>query len=228
MPSRDSRIVIPNRALGLPPHPIIGFIHREAIADAALTRADRFLLERDLRRGVLRDSRRPPRRGMDVAGHAVARRRHARRHRGRARALGGGVVSARRCCGTALTRPIERAAWHRMLDDTTPEMQQRWSERGVRWWAEHRLRRQVARDLENNTLHGAVRQMIRAGLPITAVLIAVHPIWGFSWYFNSENWATAAWQKIAETRVDEWRVAMIDAAVARPRRRRVSTRAGRV
>jgi hypothetical protein len=50
-------------------------------------------------------------------------------------------------------------------------------------------------------------------LPITAVLIAVHPVWGFSWYFNSENWATAAWQKIAETRVDEWRVAMIDAAV---------------
>ena len=96
----------------------------------------------------------------------------------------------------------------------------------MRWWAEHRLRRPVARDLENNTLLGAVRQLIRAGLPITAVLIAVHPIWGFSWYFNSENWATAAWQKIAETRVDEWRVAMIDAAVRvrgaaerRPRRR---------
>ena len=75
----------------------------------------------------------------------------------------------------------------------------------MRWWAEQRLRRSVARDLENNTLHGAVRQMIRAGLPITAVLIAVHPIWGFSWYFNSENWATAAWQKIAESRVDDWR-----------------------
>ena len=72
----------------------------------------------------------------------------------------------------------------------------------------------VARDLENNTLPGALRQMIRAGLPITAVLIAVHPIWGFSWYFNSENWATAAWQKIAETRVDTWRAAMIDAIVA--------------
>jgi hypothetical protein len=71
----------------------------------------------------------------------------------------------------------------------------------------------VARDLENNSLHGAVRQLIRAGLPLTAVLIAVHPIWGFSWYFNSENWATAAWQKIAESRVDEWREAMIDAAV---------------
>jgi 3',5'-cyclic AMP phosphodiesterase CpdA len=100
-----------------------------------------------------------------------------------------------------------------MLHDVTPASEQRWSERAVRWWAENRLRRSVARDLENNTLHGAVRQLIRAGLPLTAVLIAVHPIWGFSWYFNSENWATAAWQKIAQSRVDQWREAMIDAAV---------------
>ena len=56
----------PNRALGLPPHPIIGFIHREAIAHARIADADRFLLERDLRRGVLRDSRRPPRCGVDA------------------------------------------------------------------------------------------------------------------------------------------------------------------
>ena len=64
----------------------------------------------------------------------------------------------------ALTRPAERAVWRRMLEDTSPEVHQRWSERGLRWWAEHRLRRQVARDLENNTLPGAVRQMIRAGI----------------------------------------------------------------
>jgi hypothetical protein len=112
-----------------------------------------------------------------------------------------------------VSRPIERAAWDRMLHDPTPESDQPWSEWAVRWWAEQRLRRSVARDLENNTLQGALRQLIRAGLPITAVLIAVHPIWGFSWYFNSENWATAVWQKIAESRVDEWREAMIAAAV---------------
>ena len=113
-----------------------------------------------------------------------------------------------------VTRPIERAAWDRMLERSDAATSTSDGASGcVRWWAEQRLRRRVARDLENNTLHGAVRQMIRAGLPITAVLIAVHPIWGFSWYFNSENWATAAWQKIAETRVDDWREAMIDAAV---------------
>ena len=124
------------------------------------------------------------------------------------------------------SRPVERAVWLRALSDRAPDSEQRWSERVVRYWAEQRLRRSVARDLENDTLIGAVRQLVRAGLPITAVLIAVNPVWGFSWYFNSENWASAAWQKIAESRVDEWREAMIDAAVrVQGRRRRDGARA---
>ena len=202
----------PNRGLGLPPHPIIGFIHREAIANARSRTPTEFYWS------VI----------FVVVFFAI--------HVGRADAewtwLGmltpaaatlGDLVAALvlsvlllyplEFAWQRLTRPIERAAWQRMLHDATPEVDQRWSERAVRWWAEHRLRRGVARDLENNSLQGAVRQLIRAGLPLTAVVIAVHPIWGFSWYFNSENWATAAWQKIAESRVDEWREAMIDAAV---------------
>ncbi|MGH9220699.1 MAG: metallophosphoesterase, partial [Vicinamibacterales bacterium] len=203
----------PNRRLGLPPHPIIGFIHREAIADAA-SRAPT-----DLYWSVI----------FIVVFFAI--------HVGRLDAewtwLGmlspavatlGDIAAALVLAVVVLypfsllwqrmTWPMERTVWRRMLEDTSPVSQQRWSERALRWWAELRLRRSVARDLENNTLPGALRQMIRAGLPITAVLIAVHPIWGFSWYFNSENWATAAWQKIAETRVDTWRAAMIDAIVA--------------
>ncbi len=203
----------PDLRLGLPAHPIIGFIHREARADATSRAPTDFYwslifvvvffaihvgrLDAEWSwLGMLSPA-------VATLGDIVA-----------ALVLSVVVLYPLSLLWHVLTRPAERAAWHRMLEDTSPEMQQRWSERGLRWWAEHRLRRQVARDLENNTLQGAVRQMIRAGLPITAVLIAVHPIWGFSWYFNSENWATAAWQKIAETRVDEWRVAMIDAVVA--------------
>jgi uncharacterized membrane protein HdeD (DUF308 family) len=202
----------PNRALGLPPHPIIGFIHRDAIAQASWRTPMEFYWS------VI----------FVVVFFAI--------HVGRldsewtwlgmitpAAATLGDIVAALVTTLVVLyplelawqraTRPIERAAWNRMLSDRTPDTDQRWSERVIRWWAEQRLRRSVARDRENNTLAGAVRQMIRAGLPITAVLIAVHPIWGFSWYFNSENWATAAWQKIAQTRVNDWREAMIDAAV---------------
>ena len=202
----------PNRALGVPAHPIIGFIHREAVAHA------RSRTPTDFYWSVI----------FVVVFFAI--------HVGRldaewtwigmltpAAATLGDIVAALVLSIVVLfplevlwhriSRPAERAAWHRILNDRSPVSEQRWSERLVRWWAEQRLRRSVARDLENNTLPGAARQLIRAGLPLTAVLIAVHPIWGFSWYFNSENWATAAWQKIAETRVDEWREAMIDAAV---------------
>jgi uncharacterized membrane protein HdeD (DUF308 family) len=203
----------PDRALGLPPHPIIGFIHREAVAHAR--------------------SRTPTDFYWSVVFVVVFLAIHIGRLDAEWTLLGlltpaaatlGDIVAALVLSVVVLlplellwrrvSRPIERAAWQRMLSDATPEHEQPWSERAVRWWAEQRLRRSVARDLENDTLHGAVRQLIRGGLPVTAVLIAVHPVWGFSWYFNSENWATAAWQKIAETRVDEWRQAMIE-AVAR-------------
>ncbi len=203
----------PNRALGLPPHPIIGFIHREAIADASSRAPTDFYwsvifivvffaihvgrLDAEWTwLGMLSPA-------VATLGDIAA-----------ALVLAVVVLYPASLAWQRLTRPVERAVWRRMLEDTSPVAHQRWSERALRWWAELRLRRGVARDLENNTLYGALRQMIRAGLPVTAVLIAVHPIWGFSWYFNSENWATAAWQKIAETRVDVWRGAMIEAIVA--------------
>jgi uncharacterized membrane protein HdeD (DUF308 family) len=202
----------PNRALGLERSPIIGFIHRDAIANAQWRMPSDFFwsvifvvvffaihVGRVDAEWTLLGMLTPAAATLgDIAAALV---------------VGLVVLYPLELAWRRITRPVERAAWQRMLHDATPEVEQRWSERSIRWWAEHRLRRQVARDLENNTLSGVVRQLIRAGLPITAVLIAVHPIWGFSWYFNSENWATAAWQKIAESRVDDWREAMIGAAV---------------
>jgi uncharacterized membrane protein HdeD (DUF308 family) len=202
----------PDPSLGLQPHPIVGVIHRRAIADAA--------------------SRTP----IDVHWSGILVVVFFAIHLGRADAtftwlglltpavatlgdIGMAVVVAIAVLfpleglWRRLTRPLERAVWGRMLSDTAPDEELRWSERSLRWWAEHRLRRTVARDLENNTLPGALAQTIRAGLPLTAIVIAVNPIWGFSWYFNSENWASAAWQRIAETRVDPWREAMARAVM---------------
>ena len=53
--------------------------------------------------------------------------------------------------------------------------------------------------------------LFRSGLPVTAFFVAFNPIWGFTWYFNTESWATGVYQKMTELRVDPWRVAMIDA-----------------
>ena len=52
-----------------------------------------------------------------------------------------------------------------------------------------------------------------AGLPLIAVVIAVNPIWGFSWYFNTENWASGFWQAVAARRTADWRAAMADSVI---------------
>jgi hypothetical protein len=64
------------------------------------------------------------------------------------------------------------------------------------------------------SLAAALILLLRLGLPVTAFFVAFNPIWGFSWYFNTESWATGIYQKMTELRVDPWRIAMID-AVAR-------------
>src|SRR5262249_10234590 len=46
-------------------------------------------------------------------------------------------------------------------------------------------------------------------LPATTILIAVNPIWGFSWFFNSESWATGIWDRWAAARTDTWREQMV-------------------
>src|SRR5262249_13775828 len=50
---------------------------------------------------------------------------------------------------------------------------------------------------------------LQVGLPVTAILIAVNPIWGFNWFFNSESWTTGIWDRWAESRTDVWREKMI-------------------
>ena len=57
----------------------------------------------------------------------------------------------------------------------------------------------------------ALRRGLQVGLPVTAILIAVNPIWGFSWFFNSESWATEIWDRWAAARTDTWREQMIRA-----------------
>ena len=37
------------------------------------------------------------------------------------------------------------------------------------------------------------------GLPVVAVCVATVPIWGMSWYFNSENWAAVIYNSWPST-----------------------------
>src|SRR5262245_7500063 len=114
-----------------------------------------------------------------------------------------------------LTRPLERLAWSLRVaaaDRSAP------MNRAVAWlndqWLDWRLRFSVRVRQARTSLPATLLVLLRLGMPLTAFFVAINPIWGFTWYFNTENWASGIYQKMTQLRVDPWRVAMID-AVAR-------------
>jgi calcineurin-like phosphoesterase family protein len=102
-------------------------------------------------------------------------------------------------------RPVERTAWRRYIhlresgSDLSP------LERGFEYWLQFRMRLALELRQMRYSLNYAIWRLLRYGLPLTALLIAVNSIWGFSWYFNSENWASAVWQEVMKGRIDAWR-----------------------
>ena len=55
---------------------------------------------------------------------------------------------------------------------------------------------------------------LQAGLPFAAIIAATVPVWGMSWYFDTENWAAGMWNSWAESRTDTWRESMVRAVLA--------------
>src|SRR6476646_7577535 len=84
----------------------------------------------------------------------------------------------------------------------------------MRRWLEARFGFSLRLREARLSLPFALILLLRLGLPVTAFFVAFNPMWGFSWYFNTESWATGIYQKLTELRVDPWRANMID-AVAR-------------
>jgi len=104
-----------------------------------------------------------------------------------------------------LTRPLERIYWHRLEQLAKSGTEPTYVERGLRYWLEHRMLLSLKLKYARYSLNSAMWWLMRIGLPITAIFIAINSIWGFSWYFNSENWASGVWQEITKGRVDAWR-----------------------
>lgn len=107
-----------------------------------------------------------------------------------------------------ITRPIERGAWHRINSLREKGSDPTAAERGLKFWLGGRLRFAMEMRETRDSLNYAFWRVLRVGLPLTAILIAINSIWGFSWYFNSENWASGVWQQITQKRVDVWRKRM--------------------
>ena len=64
------------------------------------------------------------------------------------------------------------------------------------------------------SIPAALNQGLQNGLPLAAILAATVPVWGMSWYFDTENWAAGMWNSWAETRTDTWREEMAKAVLA--------------
>jgi len=125
-----------------------------------------------------------------------------------------GLILPLRLVWRKLTRPLERRAWERTLARVDKARQPDLVGRFCRRWLTSRLL--FARRLAQvrHSPRAALRWGLQVGLPTTAVLIAVNPIWGFSWFFNSESWATGVWDRWAAARTDIWREKMIEAVQA--------------
>jgi hypothetical protein len=122
------------------------------------------------------------------------------------------VVLPARLLWRRITRPAERLAWSLHLSSKAGSLRlnpaadwliARWL--AIRFGFSMRLRK------TRESLSLMLILLLRLGLPVTAFFVAFNPIWGFTWYFNTESWATGVYQKMTELRVDPWRVSMVDA-----------------
>jgi 3',5'-cyclic AMP phosphodiesterase CpdA len=111
------------------------------------------------------------------------------------------------------TRWIERAGWQRVLDAPARTGLAAWPARAIRWALESRLRFAIRLRSARYSLRSALDRGLQIGLPLTAVIVASVPIWGMSWYFDTENWAAGIWNSWAAARTDTWRAAMVRAVV---------------
>ena len=60
----------------------------------------------------------------------------------------------------------------------------------------------------------ALDRGLQIGLPLAAIIAAIVPVFGMSWFFDTENWAAGMWNSWAEARTDTWREAMVKATFA--------------
>jgi uncharacterized membrane protein HdeD (DUF308 family)/3',5'-cyclic AMP phosphodiesterase CpdA len=108
-----------------------------------------------------------------------------------------------------LTRGIEHRAWAWTLAPRA-EGPGPWARRVVRGWLLQRFRFSVRLRASRYSLGVGLRHGLQVGLPVAAILAATIPVWGMSWYFDTENWAAGMWNSWAESRTDEWREAMVN------------------
>ena len=124
-----------------------------------------------------------------------------------------GIIGPVRFALRQATRRLERRGWARLLA-TGLERPPRLADRLLRLYLIRSGRIWIRFHQMRDSLPLVFERGLQMGLPVVAVAVATVPIWGMSWYFNSENWAAAIYNSWAEQRTDTWRVAMTRAVLA--------------
>ena len=106
------------------------------------------------------------------------------------------------------TRWIERRVWHWHIRELRSSTRS-WTARATAAWLRWRMSSAIRLRAGRFSIPAALTQALRSGLPFAAILAATVPVWGMSWYFDTENWAAGMWNSWAESRTDEWRAAMV-------------------
>ncbi|HEX2452861.1 MAG TPA: metallophosphoesterase [Vicinamibacterales bacterium] len=111
------------------------------------------------------------------------------------------------------TRWIERRVWQWHLNRNGPA-ERTWTTRMTEAWLRFRLRLSIRLRETRYSIPAVLNLGLQRGLPFAAVIAATVPIWGMSWYFDTENWAAGMWNSWAESRTDTWREAMVRSVLA--------------
>ena len=114
------------------------------------------------------------------------------------------------------TYRIERLLWRWKVERTAPP-RARWLamvDGLVDTWLRRRMTMAMRLHAGRYSVPAALELGLQRGLPIAAILAATVPIWGMSWYFDTENWAAGMWNSWAEARTDTWRESMVRAVLA--------------
>jgi uncharacterized membrane protein HdeD (DUF308 family)/3',5'-cyclic AMP phosphodiesterase CpdA len=124
-----------------------------------------------------------------------------------------GVMGPIRLALRRATWPLERRGWTRLVASSI-ERPPRLLDRLLRLYLVRNLRIWIRFHQMRDSLPLVVERALMMSLPVVAVFVATVPIWGMSWYFNSENWAASIYNSWAEHRTDTWRTAMTRAVLA--------------
>jgi hypothetical protein len=100
--------------------------------------------------------------------------------------LGAALILPLRLAWRRLTVPLERKAWHLRFagDDKRMDTLPRWL---LQRWTDARLSFTTSVRDARTSVPAAAGVVLRLGLRIAVVFAGMNPIWGFTWYFNTES-----------------------------------------